>query len=120
MPWKEMKAMEERRKFCLDMLKGEESVSELCRRYKVSRPTGYKWFRRFMRNGERGLEDFSSAPHRNPRSHSEDMRELFLCARGAHARWGPRKLLAWLEKDHPEVSRWPHASTVGEWLKSLE
>jgi len=118
MSWKEMSAMEKRKKFCLDMLKGEESVSELCRRHDISRPTGYKWFARFMRNGENGLEDLSRAPHANPRCHSEDMRELFLSARGLHPRWGPKKLLAWLQCRNRDVERWPCPSTVGEWLKS--
>lgn len=34
----------------------------------ISRPTVYKWVRRFLEEGEDGLQDRTSAPHRRPRA----------------------------------------------------
>ena len=46
MPWQEQRTMSLREEFCA--LAGTESVtiSELCRRFGISRKTGYKWLRR--------------------------------------------------------------------------
>ena len=46
MGWKEICVMEERLKFILEYQEGEESFADLCRRYEVSRKTGYKWVKR--------------------------------------------------------------------------
>ena len=42
MPWKEVSPMTERTRFIADYQRGAYSVDELCRRYGVSRTTGYK------------------------------------------------------------------------------
>lgn len=47
--------------------KAQESLSPLCRRFGISRPTGYKWKARFEQEGQRGLRDRSPRPHRSPR-----------------------------------------------------
>jgi len=56
MPWKESRIVNERVKFIADVLKGEESITELCLRYAISRKTGYKWIERFQQAGPAGLE----------------------------------------------------------------
>src|SRR5258706_14216474 len=43
MSWKETCPMTERMHFVSDLLKDERSMTELCRMYGISRPTGYKW-----------------------------------------------------------------------------
>ena len=63
MPWKESSALEQRKAFIAACQAGEESVAELCRRYEISRQTGYKWLQRFAEDGEAGLEEKSRAPH---------------------------------------------------------
>ena len=47
MPWKETCPMDERVEFIVECLRGELSMSELCRKYEISRKTGYKWVERF-------------------------------------------------------------------------
>jgi transposase len=42
------------------------NVAKTYRCYGVSRPTFYKWFRRYQELGEQGLRDTSSRPHRSP------------------------------------------------------
>ena len=39
------------------------SVSELCREFGVSRPTGYRWINRYKEVGPEGLLNRSSKPH---------------------------------------------------------
>ncbi len=57
----------------------------------VSRQTAWKWLRRFEAEGEAGLEDRSSRPHRSPRSLPAAQVEAILAARHAH-RFGPHRL----------------------------
>jgi len=42
MPWKASSPMEERAKFVLEKEWDELNMAELCRRYGISRQTGYK------------------------------------------------------------------------------
>jgi hypothetical protein len=43
MPWMQTNATGQRLSFLIDYASGQWSMSELCERYRVSRPTGYKW-----------------------------------------------------------------------------
>ena len=42
MPWKETSPMQVRLTFVVEWLKHETSMAELCRRYGISRQTGYE------------------------------------------------------------------------------
>lgn len=108
--------MEERFRFVQEY-KGEEwSFAELCRRYGVSRKTGYKWLERYLADGLEGLEDQSRAPDRHPNEVLKEVAEEVLEMRRQHPHWGPAKLRARLQREAPEVV-WPAASTIGEMLK---
>ncbi len=61
MPWKETCAMEQREAFIAAWLDGGFSMSELSRRFGVSRPTAYKFVERFRHWGPAGLCDASRA-----------------------------------------------------------
>ena len=67
MPWKATCPMDERMQFITAWLKGEDTMSGLCRRYGVSRKTGYKWCERYTAEGPAGLQERSHAPHRQAR-----------------------------------------------------
>lgn len=113
MPWNETTPVEERAKFVLAARSGLYSMSELCERYEISRPTGYKWVGRFAAEGFEGLHDRSHAPL-HPRQRTGDaLCQLLLECRRAHPRWGPRKVLDYLRPRHPQL-RLPAPSTVGE------
>ena len=116
MPWKETCAVDQRIAFVRDVLRGEVSKSELCRRYRISRPTGDKWLERFEVRGLAGMDDLSSAPHQHPNQVPEELAEMLIALRRRHMTWGPRKLLAYLERRHAGV-KWPAASTIGELLR---
>jgi len=42
-PWKQRKALDERKDFIEEWNQQEVSLAELCRRYEISRQTAYKW-----------------------------------------------------------------------------
>lgn len=58
----------------------------------VSRQTAWKWLRRFEAEGEPGLEDRRSRPHRSPRALPQERVDAILAARHAH-RFGPHRLV---------------------------
>ena len=116
MPFQESKIIEQRILFVSEAESSGESFSRLCSRYGISRVTGYKWLERYEEEGLEGLWEQSRAPHRVGHALSKELRDLILEARQTHPKWGPRKLLAWLEVKHPR-RRWCAASTIGELLK---
>jgi transposase InsO family protein len=91
-------------------------MTELCRRFEISRETGYVWLRRYRLQGVGGLVDLDRAPLRHPNRASEELERAVLELRAAHMRWGPRKLKRVLERDRPE-REWPAASSMGAMLK---
>jgi transposase InsO family protein len=108
--------MTERMRFVLDVKAGISSISELCRAYGVSRETGHKWLRRWKEGGLEALRDGSRAPLHHPNALEGRLEEMIVAARGAHPKWGPKKLREVLAGSHPRES-WPAVSTVGEVLK---
>ncbi len=66
MPWNETSAMDQRMHFIADFLEDYFPFSELCRRYGISRPTGYKWVQRYVDTGAAGLMAQSRRPVRCP------------------------------------------------------
>jgi transposase InsO family protein len=115
MPWRESKALDERKRFIDEWLKREEDFSELCRRYGITRQTGYKWANRYAETGEAGLVEQSRIPHQCPHAISQAVSEAVVELRRQHPRWGPRKLRAYLQRHRPEQA-WPATSSIGALL----
>lgn len=116
MPWKARSALDERKAFIQQWLKAEAPFAALCRGFQISRETGYKWLRRYEAEGEGGLEEQSRAPHHHPQEMSVDVREAILAVRQSHSRWGPRKILASLQRQKPN-RHWPATSSIGDLLR---
>jgi transposase InsO family protein len=114
MPWKVTDAMQERIKFIEDWLTRRLTMVDLCRKYGITRKTGYKWVRRFREGGMPALCDASRAPHGHPNATEPAMVELVVGARKRHPRWGPKKLRASLRALGYDP---PAASTIGGILK---
>src|SRR5258705_1822181 len=115
MPWKESRIVDQRLQFLSSYQKEEMSVSDLCREFGVSRPTGYRWINRYKEVGPEGLLDLSRKPHGCSHATSEATENVILALRSKHPSWGARKLKARLEKVQPRVN-WPAASTFGNIL----
>jgi putative transposase len=112
MVWKETCAMEERIRFVDAVVENTETFAAVCRRFGVSRKTGYKWLARYEAGGIEGLKDQSRAPLHHAQAMTARIAELCLAVRRAHPTWGPLKVKAWLEQHRPQIE-WPAASTIG-------
>eukprot|EP01031_Cornospumella_fuschlensis_P043375 gene43375-53024_t len=55
MPWKALSVLDHRREFVRLSRSGEVSVAELCRRFGISRQTGFTLLRRYREEAEAGL-----------------------------------------------------------------
>jgi transposase InsO family protein len=66
-------------------------VATVAEQLGISRATGYKWVRRFRKDGLPGLEDRSSRPHHSPRRSSDQVTAAIISAR-ARRRYGPARL----------------------------
>ena len=108
--------MEERFKLIQEYRSNDWSLAELCRRYGVSRKTGYKWLERYEEQGLNGLANQSRAPQNHPNQVLPEVAEAVIDLRRQHRLWGPEKLHAWLQREAPEIL-WPAPSTIGELLK---
>lgn len=98
----------------------DANISELCRRYGISRKTGYKWL------GRDDLEDRSRRPHDSPTRTPEPLQAHVLALRAMYPAWGARKIAHVLARDHgvqiaASTANWvlrrhglidPHASKV--------
>jgi transposase InsO family protein len=115
MPWKESRIVDQRLQFLSSYQKKEMSLSDLCREFGVSRPTGYRWINRYKEVGPEGLLDRSRKPHGCSHATSEATENAILALRSKHPSRGARKLKARLEKVQPRVN-WPAASTFGNIL----
>lgn len=56
MPWKLCAQMSVKDEFVRLMQTGNLSMSEVCRRYRISRRIGSKWLRRYDAKGRDGLD----------------------------------------------------------------
>ena len=108
MSWKESDRVSERLEFV--KLAGVEgaNIAALCRRFGVSRKTGYKWLQRFNDDGKVGLQDKSRKPACSPGKTCDEIEKLVVDLRQQHPAWGGRTLRKRLEvlghKDLPSPS----------------
>lgn len=96
MPWNEVTNMSLKLEFIRFALLENEPFSQLCKRFKISRKTGYKLLRRYQEDGESGLKDHSRRPHSSPSQTNEDIERRIIKLRRKKPSWGARKLHAYL------------------------
>jgi len=92
MPWNEINTVDLREDFVHLATCGGITMSELCRRFSVSRKTGYKWLKRFQEEGVIGLEDRSRAPVHQPTRTVANIERVILEWRDRYPDWGARKI----------------------------
>src|SRR5262245_32831542 len=85
------------------------SVAEACRKFGISRKTGYKWLGRYRAAPELTLVDQSRRPAHSPRRTEADLEARILDVRREFG-WGPRKIRALLRTQGLTV---PSVRTVG-------
>jgi transposase InsO family protein len=117
MPWRTVTPMSQRFEFVVLATQSGLAFSELCRRFGVSRKTGYKWLSRYRAGGNAALHDRSRKPRRSPHQVAPVVAEAVLALRRETA-WGGRKLRRRLQDlGHPAV---PAASTCTAILRRAD
>jgi len=94
--------MNQRKEFVLKSFHAR-NFRALCQEYGISPKTGYKWQKRFMEQGEIGLQECS----RRPLSHAKELSESVVCEiiriKTKHKFWGARKVREIYARSHAEV-----------------
>ncbi|SDK39989.1 Helix-turn-helix domain-containing protein, partial [Mesorhizobium muleiense] len=93
MVWRETDIMDERLRFVVECLAGDETMTQLCADFGVSRKIGYKWLGRYREFGPEGLHDRPRAPLNHGRATAVDLVERIVAAKEAHPLWGPKKIM---------------------------
>lgn len=95
--------------------KKHKNVSVTCRRFGISRTTFYKWLKRYLKRGPRGLEDLPRTPRRRRTSPLPwSTIKLVIDLRREHPAWSKHKIAVILKRDYGlNLS----SSTVGRIMK---
>jgi transposase InsO family protein len=96
-------------------LSNGSNIAELCRRFDISRKTGYKWINRFLTKGYPGLADLSRRPKTSPNRTSGVLVNAILEVRKLHTASGGRKIRKRLQ--NLGWQKVPAASTITAILK---
>jgi putative transposase len=115
MAWRVESVMDQRLCFIAACLRAGEPMNGLCLRFGISRKTGYKWLSRYRDFGAAGLVALSSARHTVVPTIDPAITDAVVALRKRRPTWGPRKLLARLSIDRPQIE-WPAPSTIGDFL----
>jgi putative transposase len=115
MAWKELKVVDQRKLFCEAILNDKLNVSEACRQFEISRPTGYLWLNRYQTEGVKGLENLSSARLTQNNQTSREILKQILELKHRYPTWGPKKIHAKLKNDNP-LTNYPGTTAIGNIL----
>src|SRR5438105_2584293 len=110
MPWQECNLMDERLKFIAGLLDGEK-MAVLCRRFGISRKTGYKILDRYNSCGLEGLTDRSRRPYRHANQLPVRIETLIVRSKQERPHWGAPKIRERLARLYPDIHT-PAISTV--------
>ena len=115
MPFNHKTVMEQKHEFVLLAKQGTASFSELCRRFGITRRTGYKLLSRYNENGQAGLCGHSKKPHTSPFRTGADTEREILKMRAENPEWGGKKIAQLLAGVPGQAV--PAVSTVNAILK---
>lgn len=110
MPWKAISVMSLRHEFVTMVKDSKMSFSEMCRRFNISRKTGYKWLHRYLEEGALGLADRSRKPHQIIFKVEKTLEDRIVTLRERYPTWGARKLRRKLQDSR--VTAVPASSTI--------
>ena len=113
--WRIMSLQEERLEFVKKAFNqaGSQTFQEICEEFNISCKTGYKWYNRFLKEGEAGLKNQSKA-RLTQQYIAKDLEKTIIDMRKAHNDWGPKKIKGELKQCGIES---PSASSIGNILK---
>jgi putative transposase len=116
MAWECCKVEERRLRFIQEIIEEKTSMTEICKKYHISRKTGYKWHDRFLLSGKEGLKDLSKARHVSSSLYSSSQIDLAIDYKLRHLTWGPKKILVKLQEKYPNQD-WPSPTRLYEIFK---
>ena len=95
MPWKkEGTVFKLRKEFVHLASQSSTNISRLCKRFDISRKTGYKWLARWKAEGDPGLKDRSRRPKTHPNQTPPHIEQMVLDVHKRYSEWESRKLRA--------------------------
>jgi transposase InsO family protein len=104
MPWARTDVGEQRVKFVVRAVSGKERMAALCREFGVSRPTGYRWRRRFEQAGSvTGVIERSRRPARSPSQTQPEKEERVVALRREYG-WGAKKIDVLLREEDTSLT----------------
>lgn len=95
----ELNVVEQRYQAVLEVLNDGASVTDVARRYEVSRQTVHVWLKHYANEGLAGLVDGSAKPLSCPHQMHPDIEARVVELRRQHPGWGPRSIGHQLAKD---------------------
>lgn len=99
MPWARTDVGSERVKFVVRAASGRERMTALCREFGISRPTGYRWRRRFEQAGSiSGVVERSRRPQCSPSQTGPEKEARVVELRREYG-WGAKKIEVLLEEE---------------------
>jgi transposase InsO family protein len=115
MPWKIKTEFRQRYDFIQQIRACGAFVAQVCKRFKVSRKTAYKWIGRYEQGGVRALQNRPPVARKQPGKIAAKWRRRVRQIRVRHRTWGPRKIRAVLGGVYG-VRGLPSRSTIARWL----
>ena len=109
MPFIEQSIMSLRIEFCILASKSESNMSDLCRRFNITRRTGYKWLERYLDQGLPGLKEKSRRPHTFPNQTPPHIDQYVVELRKNDQEWGSKKLHK-IISNHKEQGLYPYST----------
>ena len=104
MAWRETTKMDQKIEFINEWRSGQFTITELSRYFEISRPTAYKWIKRYQEKGLKGLQELGRKPSNHPNKTPPEIEKRVVFYRKKHPRWGGEKIWKYLHNDFHEES----------------
>lgn len=113
MPWARTDVGEQRIRFVVRAVSGKERMAALCREFGISRPTGYRWRRRFQQVGSiTAVVERSRRPAHSPEETELPKQERVVELRQEYG-WGAKKIAVLLREENQPLT----VTTINRILK---
>ena len=99
MTWRTADVKQQRIEFVVAVNRKQNSLSRLCQEFGISRPTGYRWWRRYQEAGVAGMEERSRRPEHSPGRTPAELEQRVVELRRLRPDWGARKIQCLLERE---------------------
>jgi len=116
MPWKITEPMDQKIQLIADWQNIQHSITDLSKKYGISRKTVYKWCARYKEQGIDGLKDQNRTPKYSPNRTTDDIIKLLIKEKLKNRKRGPVKIYHQIKRQYPDI-KLPSPSTISHWLK---